>query len=484
MIVVPLVLLASLAGRLAAASPTELQQARDFGCTEWHDCRQQALAAADRGDYESFHNLAWRAVQTGPPKDPALMFLLARAQALSGRPHDALIMLQRLADMGVASDVAANDDFARTRELPGWPEVAAHIESLNHPNAPATAPSAAIGSRPSRRAASPAPSAPAPSVPAPSAPAPPATPAAAETPPAAVTAPPPPSALGPDASHFSIAGFTLGGLAYDAVSRRFLVGDRLGRKLMVVAEGANHSVDFVRADSAGFRDIAAIEIDGRRGDLWVVSAAPADGAGTLHKLQLVSGRLLKSFPMAAGLEPVTLVDLALTPAGGVLVLDSAGPQLLELRSGGTVVERVMKVDAVEPASLAAGGEAGIAYVAHRDGVSRIDLRARSATRLTAPKSVSLAHLEQIRWRRHALFAIRVDPDGVRRIIRLDLNASGRAVTHATTLDAPAPPEGHAFVAISGDELIYMVDGSKDAAGRPLQGASGMADFVAYRVPLR
>jgi hypothetical protein len=472
MIVGSLVLLVSLAG--PAASSTELQAARDFGCTEWHDCRQLALAAADRGDYETFHNLAWRAVQTGPPKDPALMFLLARAQALSGRPHDALIMLQRLADMGVASDVAANDDFVRTRELPGWPEVAARIESLNHPDAPARAPSAGAGSRPSRKAASPASSVPAP----------PATPAAPETPPAAPAAPPPPSALGPEASHFSIAGFTLGGLAYDAVSRRFLLGDRLGRKLMVVAEGANHSVDFVRADSAGFRDIAAIEIDGRRGDLWVVSAAPADGAGTLHKLQLVSGRLLKSFPMAAGLEPVTLVDLAVTPTGGVLILDSAGPQLLELRSGGTVVERVMKLEAVEAASLAAGGEAGIAYVAHRDGVSRIDLRARTATRVTAPKSVSLAHLEQIRWRRQALFAIRVEPDGVRRIIRLDLNAGGRAVAHATTLDAPAPPEGQAFVAISGDELIYMVDGSKDAAGRPLQGASGMADFVAYRVPLR
>jgi len=476
MIVGSLVLLASLAG--PAASSTELQAARDFGCTEWHDCRQLALAAADRGDYETFHNLAWRAVQTGPAKDPALMFLLARAQALSGRPHDALIMLQRLADMGVASDVATNDDFVRTRELPGWPEVAARIESLNHPGAPAPARSVAAGSRPSPKAAVPAPPAAAPSVTAPSVSTPP------ETPPATLAAPPPPLALGPEASHFSIAGFTLGGLAYDAVSRRFLVGDRLGRKLMVVAEGANHSVDFVRADSAGFRDIAAIEIDGRRGDLWVVSAAPADGAGTLHKLQLVSGRLLKSFPMAAGLEPVTLVDLAVTPTGSVLVLDAAGPQLLELRSGGTAVERVMKVEAVEPASLAAGGEAGVAYVAHRDGVSRIDLRARTATRVTAPKSVSLAHLEQIRWRRHALFAIRADPDGVRRIIRLDLNASGRAVTHATTLDAPAPPEGQAFVAISGDELIYMVDGSKDAAGRPLQGASGMADFVAYRVPLR
>jgi hypothetical protein len=30
----------------------------------------------------------------------------------------------------------------------------------------------------------------------------------------------------------------------------------------------------------------------------------------------------------------------------------------------------------------------------------------------------------------------------------------------------------------------MVDSSKDAAGRPLQGTSGLADFVAYRVPLR
>lgn len=445
MIVVPLVLLAALAGRLTAASPTELQPARDFGCTEWRDCRQLALAAADRGDYETFHDLAWRAIQTGPPKDPALMFLVARAQALSGRPHDALIMLQRLAEMGVPVDVAANDEFVRTRQLPGWPEVSARFERLSHPDSPPLASSPAIASRPS-----------------------------ATTPSA--------SPLGPEGSRFTTEGFTPGGLAYDAVSRRFLVGDRLGRKLIVVAEGANHAVDFVRAASAGFRDIAAIEIDDKRGDLWVVSAAPADGAGTLHKLQLASGRTLKSFPMAASLEP-TLVDLDVTPAGAVLVLDSAGSQVLALGPGATAVERVMKLDAVEPASLAAAGDADTAYVAHRDGVLRIDLRARTATRVAAPASVSLAHLEQIRWRRHALFAIRVEPDGTHRIIRLDLNANGRAVTQATTFEATVPLEGQTFVAISGDELVYVVDGSKDAVGRP-RGASGTADFVAYRVPLR
>ena len=458
-VLVPLVLLAALAGRFAAASSTGFQPARDFGCTEWHECRLMALAAAARGDYETFHDLAWRAIQTGPPKDPALMFLLARAQALSGRPHDALIMLQRLAEMGVPSDAVANDEFARTRQLPGWPEVVALIERLTHSASPPPVSSAAVTSSPAAKV---------PGLESPSA-----------------LSPSPSSGLGANSVRFSTEGFTLGGLAYDAVSRRFVVGDRLGRKLMVVADGANHAVDFVRAASAGFRDITAIEIDDRRGDLWVVSGAtPDDGASTLHKLQLVSGRPLKSFPIAAGLEPVTIVDLAVAPDGAVLVLDSAGGRLLALHPRGTAVEAVMKIDTVEPVSLTAGSEPGIAYVAHRDGVSRVDLRARTATRVTAPASISLAHLGQIRWRRHALFAIRGEPDGTHRIFRLDLNANGRAVARSTILEGPISLAGQTFVSISGDELVYMVDSSKDADGRPHRDASGTVDFVTYRVPLR
>ena len=253
---------------------------------------------------------------------------------------------------------------------------------------------------------------------------------------------------------------------------------------MVVADGANHAVDFVRAASAGFRDITAIEIDDRRGDLWVVSAAtPADGVPTLHKLQLVSGRPLKSFPIAAGPEPVTIADLAVTPAGAVLVLDSVAGRLLALQPGMAAAEVVMKIESVEPVSVAAASQPGIVYVAHRDGVLRIDLQARTAARVTAPSSISLTHLGQIRWRRHALFAIRGEPDGTRRIIRFDLSANGRAVTRSTILESPTPLPGQTFVAISGDELVYIVDSSKDAVGHP-QGGSGTVDFVAYRVPLR
>jgi len=142
MAVAALALLIALAAGTAEALPTLLQSPRDGGCGEWRACRQLALAAAERGEYENFHDLAWRAVQSGPPKDPSLMYLLARAQALSGRPHDALIMLQRLTEMGVAPD-ATNEDFSRARELRDWPEVEARIAAVAASGSLASAPSPA-----------------------------------------------------------------------------------------------------------------------------------------------------------------------------------------------------------------------------------------------------------------------------------------------------------------------------------------------------
>jgi hypothetical protein len=193
---------------------------------------------------------------------------------------------------------------------------------------------------------------------------------------------------------------------------------------------------------------------------------------------------LRSFRIPADFEPVSLVDLAVTAAGAVLVLDSVGKQLLVLGPGATAFERVIRLDASEPASVAAAGDEGIAYIAHRDGVSRVDLRARTATPLAAPRAVPLDRLERIRWLPHALIGVRVDEDGTRRITRLDLNASGRAVEHATTLERAVPARGPIFVTFWGDELVYLADGSKPAEGSAPIDASRPAEFVAYRLRIR
>src|SRR4051812_10468435 len=107
-------------------------------CRSMADCRQLALAAASRQDFEVFHDLAWRAVQLGPKNDPSLMYLLARAQSLSGRPNDAIVMLQRLSAMGVPTDAATNDDFRRVRALPGWAALgSANVDAPAGPGASA-----------------------------------------------------------------------------------------------------------------------------------------------------------------------------------------------------------------------------------------------------------------------------------------------------------------------------------------------------------
>jgi hypothetical protein len=111
----------------------------------------------------------------------------------------------------------------------------------------------------------------------------------------------------------------------------------------------------------------------------------------------------------------------------------------------------------------------MAFVAHRDGVSRIDLRSRIVSLVSAPDGVALDRLERIRWNGSALIAVQVDGDGSRRIIRLEMNARGTSITRATTLEVQAPTAGQTFVTLSGDELVYL-NASSD-------------EFVAYRVPL-
>ncbi|HEX7138895.1 MAG TPA: hypothetical protein VF219_13640 [Vicinamibacterales bacterium] len=388
-------------------------------CREWRECQQLALDAAERHDYETFHDLAWRTVQLGPRQDPALMLMLARAQCRSGRPHDALVMLQRIAKSGVAAEAITSEDFKRTRDLPEWPEVQALIEG--------TPPPPVRTATPSVRTADPVPS-----------------PAAA----------PRPAAV--NQSVRLTGSFLAGGLAYDIVSRRFVVGDEHGRKLMVVSDGADRPVDLVRAESAGFHDIRAVEIDERRGDLWVASATGDEW--TIHRMQLVSGRPLKAISVAGdGNPPLDLADLAVTPAGTVLAIDSASSRLLMLKPSARGLELVVKLKVDGASSVTATDDEDVVFVAHKAGIVRVDRKTKAVTNVSAGSGIRFGRIERLRWHRNSLIAVEVVDDGSRRVVRFDLNRSGRSITAATELDTKIPAAaGPTFATVAGDELSYLV----------------------------
>jgi hypothetical protein len=387
-------------------------------CPDAPECRRLALEASARGDYEGFHDLAWRAVQKGRRNDPDLMAMLARAQALSGRPGDALVMLARLADLGAGSDAPSSEDFRVVRTLPGWPEVEAKLTGKPAPSAPL------------------APSAPsAPLAPAPSAPLAPLAPTPKET------------------ISFAAPGISPLGLAHDAVSRRFVLGDRHAQRLLVIDEASHNVVNYVSAASAGFYErLEGFAIDARRGDLWVVSSRGESDASAsiLHKLQLVSGRLLSQSVAPERAGPVRLVAVTVGGDGTVYALDGLDARIFRLRPGARALEQVLRLDARRATALTVADDRTL-FVAAESGIVHVDLTSRAATPIKSADP--LTDIESLAWRAGALLGVqRVAQSSL--IIRVPLEPSGtRALPRQILAASPSATVG----ALARDAFYYLSD---------------------------
>ena len=412
-------------------------QAR-IDCREWRECRQLALDASARQDYETFHDLAWRAVQTGPKTDPALMELLARAQSLSGRPGDALVMLQRLAQMGVQTDAATNDDFRRVRALPAWAE----LEGSFRLNAEATTSGGATASAEATKSAA-------------------ATafrlkaeattslkPTETRTAPSATTGP-------SESLRFTTAPFTPAGLAYDAVSRRFIVGDRDARKLAVVDEFSQHVANLASAQSTGFGQIAALEIDPRLGNLWVVSAD--DSRTSLHKLQLVSGRSLGRYELPGRFGAARFTDVAAMGNSSVLVLDTAGHRLFRLDAQGQALELAATLPDQHVTSVAPATNDAV-YVAHDGGILIVGLASHAVTALKTAPGVDVSRIARLRSHKGSLVGVQQTGKGSYRAVRILLDRAGRTAAGVQELDASLPTTDPTAATVSGGVLYYLAAG--------------------------
>jgi hypothetical protein len=438
-------------------------------CTRWQDCRDQVESALVEESYQRALDLAWRAVQRGPRNDPQLMFLLARAQARAGRPQDALVMIQRLAERGAAAEALTHPDLERTRDLEGWAEVARLVASG--------------GATPSATAAGSAVASAAPAAAPPKAPAPVAPPASTATAAAPAGLAVETTSLEEEALRFSTDRFVASGLAYDAVSRRFVLGDQKGRKLRVVGEGLDHAVDLVRAESAGFLDVKALAIDARRGDLWVASADEPSATGTLHRIQLISGRPLQALPIGEKTQPVHPVDLAVAGGGSVFLLDRDG-RIFRARPGRQSTELVATTGVAPALSLALGANDTAAYIAHAGGIVRVELDRRRTAEVSSTAELPLTAVECLRAHLDGFVALQRLPDGSRRLLRLQLNRTGRAVRAATVFDVDVEAKaGPPALAVTGHELA-LVAGSLDATGAPPPSAIGPpAELVVRRFRL-
>jgi hypothetical protein len=314
------------------------------------------------------------------------------------------------------------------RALEGWAEVEALIKNVGAPPTPAPAPTAVTKAaapdlerpvEPIKRAAEPAP---------------------AKTPPA--------PAFEEEPLPATFSGVEPAGLVYDAVSRRFIIANRAENNLIIYDDVFKRATSMVSAESAGFFGLRAIEIDAHRGDLWVVNSS-ADRGATVHKLQLVSGRVLFEVPMPAELAPAALVDAAVRDDGQVLLLDAQGGRILGVSPGHRNVDRIASIDIEAPTSLAlANGK--VVFVAHRKGLLRVDVAARTVGAVrNAP-----AGLVRIRSIPNGLVGVQTDDTGVR-LVRLRLDPSGGRVVRADVLDPTPSISDPAGITVANGFVYYV-----------------------------
>jgi hypothetical protein len=404
-------------------------------CGTWEDCRDRALAAKEAGDFESLHDLAWRAVQKGPRNDASLMTLVARAQSLSGRPGDALVMLQRLAAMGVVTDAAESEDFRRVRALPGWGDLQARIAETAAAGEPDAAgrSSAKPSSRKPSSGGTEAKEDPVPKT--------------ASRSEGAKAAP------GPevdDALRFTTIPFEPSGLAYDAVSNRFIIGDRGDRKLNVIGERSQRIATLAGEESAGFGQVEALAIDPREGDLWVAST-PDGAPPKLHKLQLISGRSLYTATIADDGGDARFTDIAVDRNGVVFALDSSGRRLFALKPGTRQIE-IVKTELPAGVALALA-PGGAIYVAGPEGLARLDSGEKPVP-VEPSNGIDLANLACVRWHRGSLVAVQRSADGRFSIVRIRLDNDGRRASRIDVLEKNVSMAGPS-IAVSGDDLFYL-----------------------------
>ena len=396
-----LVLSLVLAGPLGAQQPVPAEDP----WAAW----QRGLDALKKGEAAlAASHLA--AADAAMPRIPDLLYTIARAQALAGRPEKALTALEQAVALGFGVGAETEPAFETIRGLPRFGALLPRI---------------ADNSR----------------------------------------------AVSRSRSAFTIAEPDLipEGAAWDPKTRTLFVGSL--HKAKVVAIGPDGKArDFVRPGQDGLWQVLGMKVDAARSALWVCSAeGDAPGGNTarrsgLFRFDLETGRLTRKYPAPAGGRHL-FNDLVVTEAGEVYLTDSEEGSLYRLPAGGKALEVFVPGGTLGyPNGIALSAGERFLYVAHAPGIVVWNRTTGERFPLPAPDNVTLAGIDGLYFHRGSLVAVQngVEPN---RVVAFPLSARLDRVTGCRVLERGNPLfDIPTTGAVAGDGFYFMANTQLTALG--------------------
>jgi sugar lactone lactonase YvrE len=348
---------------------------------------REATAAAKVGDNATALARMEAAAQLRPDY-PRIQLNLARLYATLGRPDDALAALQRLADMGLQLNLAADPGLAALKDLPRFATLATRLAA-----GPATI------------------------VPA-------------------------------DQAAFALTGVTgiIESCLADPETQTWYFGDVRNRCVWRRDPRSGALLKFTSDDDA-LDGVFRIAVSADRRTLWASTATVGamtgpdadDGKRTaLVAIDPATGRVRARYAVPADGRPHLLGDFAVAADGSLYATDSLSPVIWRLPAGGTALEPWLESDeffSLQGIAFGAGGRS--LYVAdYANGIWRIDPVAKTIARLTAPANATFFGIDGLAATAAGLIAVQngVSPQ---RVLRIEPAVDGPSPTRIIAAGDPA-----------------------------------------------
>jgi sugar lactone lactonase YvrE len=366
---------------------------------------REARGAYERKDYAAFLQASRRLVELGPGSGRGL-YNLACAQALAGRPDEAVATLDRIARMGIVLDAGTDPDLAPLKGAPAFEAVLARMAALGAP-------------------------------------------------------------MGRSRVAFSLPEKDLitEGIAQDPQSGDFFVSSVHRRKVLRVSPDGRVA-DFVTEGQDGLLSALALAVDPRRRSLYVSSEAmpsmlglrPEDkGRSFVVDYDVDSGRARRTLTPPSGAGEAHLGDLSVGPDGTLAVSDPQSGRVYVLPPSDSTLRVLVEAGPlVSPQGLAFSPDGRWIFVAdYARGIARIDPRGGAVGLLPAPEDAPVGGIDGLVYVGDSLVGIE-NGYSPHKVVRMRLAADQARIVESTVLERSNPLfDEPTLGVVVGDELYYV-----------------------------
>jgi len=271
------------------------------------------------------------------------------------------------------------------------------------------------------------------------------------------------------------------GIAYDSTRRRFLLGSTFKHKIIACSEGGACQ-DFVSPGDHGLGEVLGLRVDQRDGSVWAASNGES-GSGLFQYSG--AGRFIRQYAPPPDARGHLLNDLAIDRDGNVYVTDTRAGTVYWLSRSSDRLEVLLPGLRITAANgIAIGGT--LLYVAgYPDGITVIDLPAKSFHAIRHPRDVCLATIDGLYFFEGSLIAIQ---NGImtHRVVRLQLTRGLTAIEKVEVLERRHPQfdGGPTTGAVADGKFVYMANPQLDrVAGTAIKAGATLNPITILRLPL-